>query len=152
MKVTIQEERFSDVIEEAQPLLVRHWEETGRDKDIIPLSPNYARYAEAESKGMLCVLTARNEGILVGYFCFIVCLHLHHSTILWAVSDTMWVDPAHRSLALWNELNDASERALLGRGVVKLHMIVAPELAHLLTRRGYLAEEIAFGKILRRPE
>ncbi len=152
---TVQEERFSDVIEEVQPLLTRHWEEIALYKDIIPLSPNYARYSEMEAKRRLCVVTARFEGELVGYACFIVDASLHYSTILWAVSDVIWLAPEHRGAKMGNELLDYAELALLSRGVVVVHVVAKtahPALGALLDRRGYSVTETIHAKVLQRPE
>lgn len=151
----IQEERFSDVIEEAQPLLERHWEEIALYKDFIPLSPNYARYAEMEASGHICVITARADGALIGYASFIIDSSLHYSTVRWAISDAIWLAPEHRGARIGNAMLDCAEHAVLARGVVVIRVeakVAHPALAALLKSRGYAEADIVHAKVLQRPE
>lgn len=153
--LTIQEERFPDIIEEVQPLLERHWAEIALNQDIIPLAPNYARYAELEAKNKLCIITARCDGAIIGYACFIVDFSLHYSSIIWANSDVIWLAPEHRGAKLGNAILDRAEAELMARGVVMAHILTKvahPALAALLGSRGYGLVETVHAKVLQRPE
>lgn len=154
-EVVIQSQSLSSVIEEALPLIQRHWEEIALNKDIIPLSPNHARYADMEAKGRLLVTTARLDGALVGYATFIVDSSLHYSTVLWGTCDVIWVAPEHRRSSLGGRLVEHSEMMLRLRGVTMIHVdvkIAHPALGELLQKCGYLPAATTYAKVLQRPE
>ena len=67
-------ERFADVLPEVEPLAMTHWRETGEAMhgrtDGIPL--DVPVWQGMEVSGTLHVVTARREGLLVGYAAFCV--------------------------------------------------------------------------------
>jgi GNAT superfamily N-acetyltransferase len=155
MALTVQEERFHDVIEEARPLLERHWKEIALNQDFIELSPNYARYASMDAAKRLCIVTAREDGVLVGYACFFVDHSPHYSTILWGTSDIIWVAPEHRRNGTGHSLLEYAKATLAARGVCMLHVIAKlahPALGHLLASMGFTPVETVFATVLQRPE
>ncbi len=155
MALNIQEERFSDTIGDMQPLLARHWDELALYKDAVPLSPDYARYAEMEAKNVLCVIAARDEGQLVGYAIFMVARGLHYSTTLWAQSDIFWVAPEHRRGGVGRALMQCAEERLAARGVAVVHVmtkIAHPLFALMLGTMGYQPSEMVVGKLLQAPD
>lgn len=157
MALIFQVERFSDVIEEAQPLLQRHWVEIADYKDCIPLSPNYARYALLEGAGRLLVFTARRDGALVGYASFIIDTGLHYSTVRFAESDILWVAPEERRVgaAVAKGIIGLFEKTLgdIGVSVIRISSKVShPALSRLLKSRGYVLTEMLSAKLLQRPE
>lgn len=155
MALTFQAERFSDVVEEAQPLLERHHAEIGNYRDCIPLSPNYAKYAALEAAGQILVVTARANDVLVGYADFIVDTGLHYSTVLWPENDILWVAPEYRGRTVGVRLIATAEKFLKDRGAVVLHFRSKtnhPALGRLLVRLGYRPVETVYAKMLQRPE
>jgi GNAT superfamily N-acetyltransferase len=155
MALTFQVERFSDVIEDAQPLLVRHHAEIANYRACIPLSPDYAKYAVMEAAGKLLVVTARNDGIMVGYADFIMDSALHYSTVLWPENDILWVAPEYRGRMAGVRLIGLAEKTLKARGAVMLHFrskTSHPALGRLLVRLGYRPVETVYAKMLQRPE
>lgn len=89
-------ERFYDVVADIKPLLKRHWEELGRDRDAVPLDFWWEHAAALDTSGILRIMTARLDGELVGYFFTMVSPHLHYKTTLHAVVDMYWLAPEHR--------------------------------------------------------
>lgn len=150
-------ERFSDVIDEAKPLLRRHWEEIAEYKDCIPLSPDLTKYAQLEALGSLVIFTARRDGVLIGYASFIVERGLHYSTVLAAWSDIIWIDPSQRRVgaAAAIGLIDFFEAELLAIGVCSIRMrskLSHPALSRLLSSKGYEVVETVSAKLIQRPE
>lgn len=85
-------EAYSDAIEEMRLLYPINWAETGTDE----LDPDYERYLELESRGMMHVVTARDAGELVGYHQFIISTHLHRRHAMVASTDTVYLKKSHR--------------------------------------------------------
>lgn len=141
-------EEFSHVIEEAKPLLLRHWEEIALDKERVPLDPDWGRYAQLEGMGALSVVTMRERGKLVGYSCMIVQRGLHYMGTLEARMDIFWLAPECRGRMGGVRLFRAVERELARRGVQriyagsKLHKDVSP----LFQKLGYQPIERWFSK------
>lgn len=155
MAVTVQVEKYCDVIEEAQPLLERNWEEIANYKDFVPLSPNHARFAALAAGGKLVVITARDDGALVGYASFRFDFGDHYSTVIFAQNGIIWVAPEYRGKRVGLKLIKRGEEEMLARGacILQFHSkIQHPALLRLLTAMGYGVTEVIHAKVLQRPE
>lgn len=149
--VNFQEERFADVIGEAMPLLERHWEEIARNRDTIPLRPDYVRYAALDERGHLLICTARSGPRLVGYAVYLVDRAAHYVTTLWATSDIFWVAPEHRSGRTGFRLLQFAEGSLKSRGVTVMQTRAKndhPAAGRLLEHLGHVPIETVYAKVL----
>ena len=150
-KVDYQWEAFSDVIQEALPLLRQHWTEIGLDHDKCPLEPNWEALMAYERAGQIALYTARHEGDLVGYNCFIVHGRLHYQSTLFALNDVIWLHPFHREGWTGVKLVLGAEREFRRRGVKfveygpKLHF---PKFGKLLEKLGYSPFEVRYRKFI----
>jgi hypothetical protein len=77
-------------------LIQRHYEEIAWKRDKIPLDVDWERYGELERAGVVHFYTARMDGILIGYSCYIVNRHLHYKTTLFAQNDVLYIDKPYR--------------------------------------------------------
>ena len=77
MAIKYQQEFLHSVVEDIKPLLEEHWEEVALNKDKIKINPDWEAYFSLESQGKLDIFTARDEGVLVGYFVVFVYPHIH---------------------------------------------------------------------------
>lgn len=154
--ITCQVEAFAAISEEVQPLLECHWEEIADYKDFIPLSPNFARYAEIEAAGKLLVITARSpKNELVGYAAFQIDFSDHYCTTLWAQNRVIWIAKEYRRIGVGSDMISLAERELAGRGVAILQIKSKTghaALGMLLDDAGYARVEIVHAKVLQRPE
>lgn len=152
MVIRFQEEKFSEVFDEAVPLLQRHWEEIARDRDRIPLAPNVPGYIVAEERGALCICTARDGDRMIGYSCYLVGPADHYSTTVFAESDIFWMDPEFRNFTLGRQLFGFTEERLKLRGVVVMHtrakIHAAPGASALLQKMGHAPVETVFRKVI----
>ena len=122
-EVTYQQERYSDVIREALPLLYRHWQEIGDYHDKIPYDPNFDYYYAQERAGNIALVTARSNGVLIGY-CMQVCGYgIHFRQTAWGVNDVIWLDPAFRSGRTGIKLIMKMEELLRSGGVKVFEML-----------------------------
>ena len=77
-------------------LLALNWEEIEDHQDVSPLDINWRGYADLERQGILKLGALTQDGKLIGYNIFFVNCPLHHKSTLWAISDLVYLDPAHR--------------------------------------------------------
>src|SRR5580700_5462094 len=61
--ITYQVEPFDTSFEEAQELLIEHWEEIALNKDKIKLAVDVTRYKELADRGALHIVTVRDASI-----------------------------------------------------------------------------------------
>lgn len=150
--VTYQVERYPDVIEEIKPLLHDHWEEIAGYKDQFPLNPDYEKYAKLDEMGMCHIVTARDEGIMIGYFVSFVMPHLHYQDCLYAMNDIVFVAKEHRHGSVGAKLIRFAEVELAKMGAHRmcLHVKVSNDFGPLLERMGFACTEKNYEKLLNR--
>lgn len=153
MSYTYQIEDGGELIpsEEMRPLLELHWNEVAGHKDKIKLNPDYEKYRTLAEQDLLCCVTMREDGELVGYFICFVFPHIHYKDHLMAMNDAIFILQEHRKgLTPAVSLIKFMERELRGRGVSK--MIMNTKLSHdfgsILTRLGFQAFEKVYDKVL----
>jgi GNAT superfamily N-acetyltransferase len=146
-----QQERFVDWIEEALPLLRRHWHELAHYSD-IPLDIDRKGYTALCAAGLMRIYTARLADKLVGYAVFIVGKNGHyHGSGPMAKQDVLYVDPAHRRGSLGIRLVRYADEMLRfdGVNVVYHHVKLAhPALGRVLEHLGYEPIETLYGRRL----
>jgi len=145
-------EPFAKIVRELPSLFERHWQELALNKDTIPLEPNWDRYFELAATGALHVMTARSDGVLVGYIFNIVGPHLHYRSTPHAQIEMFWLDPAYRggTFALrWLKANEAEMKKLGAKRIivaVKNHYL-AGRVGNIFRRLGYLPIETVYSKV-----
>lgn len=96
--VVFRREALSEGLEEAKPLLARHWRELALNQDRFPLDPDYFAYLKRERAGGVRAYSVRTPGgALVGYAIYFVQRHLHYRTVKYAISDVFWLSPTLRT-------------------------------------------------------
>lgn len=135
--------------EEAEALLQDHWGEVARNKDLMELAPDWARYEALDDAGVLLFLTARKEGRLVGYSCNIVGTHLHYRHLTVASNDVLYLAPGARGtlgLRLIRRTEEEAERA--GAKLMLWHAKPDSTLDRLLQAKGYGVQDIIYTRPL----
>ena len=117
-------ELFSDCIEEMKPLLEKHYLEVALYQDKIDLNPDYDKYFEIEDAGMLHLVTAREEGQLIGYFLSLVTPNMHYSDHHYALNDILYVAEEYRKSGVGASMFSYAEKCLKEKGVsvIVIHM------------------------------
>lgn len=132
-------------------LLDEHWQESAKNKHIMKLAPDKAKYAKMEAEGLLVSLFAMSGEIIVGYSINIVCPSLHYSELIMAHNDVIYVHPVYRPSSLGLRLIKATEHECSKAGA-KLMLMHAKEntpLHKILPRRGYGVQDIILSKELK---
>ena len=147
---TIQQEPYDTCRAEIDACLHDHWRELALDQGQVPLDKDEAAYARLAAEGQLHVVTARRDGVLVGYHASVVRPHLHYAGTLHAFVDVYWLRPDCRRGLLGLRLLREAERSLKARGVKKLmsgtkmHL----DLSRLYHRLGWRETERLFTKYI----
>lgn len=143
-------EPYSRVIDEMRLLYPAHWLEIAKDRDIIPLDMDYAKYEMLEQMNLLHVVTARDEGKLVGYINFVVTPHLHHMSTVMATQDFMYLKPSYRKGWIGINFLRFADESLKARGVRKVFQesTLRCEFGPVLKYLGYEPSASIYSKVL----
>ena len=118
--ITCQVEPFPPFLKEVKPILPIHWEELALHKEKVPLDPQYNVYLERDAQGGVILVTAREDGKLIGYFVGFIAPGLHYQTCLTCTMDIFYVHPDHRGGGTGYHLFKSAEKELKRRGVQRL--------------------------------
>lgn len=150
--LTFATERLSDVRAEAEPLLLRHWEEVALNRDTVALDPDWEAYQRVEDAGAFHVTTARQDGALVGYAAYVIAGNLHYRSLRVAECDIFWLAPERRHGMAGARLLKAAEEHLRALGVnkviLKTKLHGGLDLGPLFDQLGYGAIERTHAKML----
>jgi predicted GNAT superfamily acetyltransferase len=136
----------------AGPLLEAHWQEVGRNREVMRLSPMWDAYRAMEESGRLLALAAFDEaGQMVGYSASFVIRNLHYSEVIYAQNDVLFVADSARKGGIAASLMEETERraAEMGAVEVRWHAKEGSKLDRILRRKkGYSVQDITFSKML----
>lgn len=93
MTITYQVEKFTAIQPEIEPHVDAHWNEFASDKDAFGMDVDWALYESLCRGEKLHVITARRDGVLIGYFGVILTTHPHRRTVLSANSTFLYAAP-----------------------------------------------------------
>ena len=148
-KLIFQREEWSYIRHIIMPMWERHYQEITKDKDRVPLDPNWPQYDAMDASGALHILTARfSGGKLAGYVFSLIGPHLHYRSTKCAFFDLYWLD--HEARKGWNgvKLFVEAEKHLKGIGVQKIYgqTKVWQDVSPIFQRLGWVESERAFTK------
>src|SRR3990167_4165352 len=97
MAITFQKEKLADCFDESRELQQQHFQEIAQNKDVLGgVNPDREMYMKLDALGLIHVLTARDDGKLVGYFVAFVRKHMHYQHIMCGSDDLFYLAPSHR--------------------------------------------------------
>lgn len=141
-------EAISNVVEEIASLSIRNYHETGID-DNIEYNPDWSNYLRYELTDSARIVTARYNGVLVGYAAFLIGPFKHNMDVLYADLDAIWISPAFRSGFLAMKMIKRGEQALKDKvQFIMATSTVKKPIDKLLERAGYRAVEVLYYKPL----
>jgi hypothetical protein len=148
--IEYKEETFDQVIDEIKPLLENHYEEIALNKDAIKLNPDYGIYKSLCDSGVMRVITARDDGKLVGYCVCIIKYHLHYKDSLTAFNDIFYISKDYRKGLTGVKLFIKTEEILKKYGVqrVSMNTKVHHDVGVIFDRLGYKETERVFTKMI----
>ena len=89
-------ETLRECLDDLLPLLEPHFEEVNFNKDTVPHEPDWDGYMAMENARLLHVVTARDDGELVGYCSTLIGPSLHHMNNTFGINDALYLKPEYR--------------------------------------------------------
>ena len=139
-----------DLIAEVTPILIEHYHEIAHYKD-IKLDVDWDRYLMIQDKGLLRIITARDDEQLIGYVSWYLAWNPHYSQSLQASQDVLYLHPDHRKGRTGIRLIKFCEDVLRNEGVQVIYQhakIDHPVLGKLLTLMGYKPVDTIYARRL----
>lgn len=147
--VTFQTERLPQILRELIPLIEADWRENGIDHDAVPLKIDWDKYLQLDLVGILQIVTARDDGLLVGYVLGFTNPHVSHTTTNWCILDWYWLYPSYRGAGIGRALMEATLKLMQALGVKVVQGSEKADKKHgLFEKLGFKATDIAYRKIL----
>jgi GNAT superfamily N-acetyltransferase len=148
--ITYQQESLVTAKDDAIPLLERHWKEIALNQEKIKMKPDWDAYADLEDSGILRIFTAREDGMMIGYFVCFVKAHIHYKDNIFAYNDVLFLGADHRRGFVGPKLMKFAEKCLKADGV---EVMVINTKRHkpfdvLLHWLGYTHIENLYSKVL----
>jgi L-amino acid N-acyltransferase YncA len=150
MNITYSIEKYLDVKEEIEPLVMAHHLEEDPRRASVTIDVNWDMYAELEDAGSFILATARDGDKLVGYLSFVLSETPHIRGYIQAVSDAFFIDKEYRGKAIASDLVKQLEESLKAVGVSWI-TLVFPEGEKsdtFMERLGYSPTDTMYGKSL----
>lgn len=145
--ITFQLEAVEKWAAECTPLVRAHWLELGLDLD-LEIAPDYAKMKALEDLGCFKVITARDNGRLVGYLLAVFSVHLHYkNSPPMFIVDAYYVSPECRK-GTGTRLIRFAETAARRLGAIKMYLSCKIHRDHskLFEALGYQLSDYAFIK------
>lgn len=141
-------EQFEPFLPDCKTLLQQHWEEIARDKDVIKLDPNWEQYEWLAKHNLLLIVTARDDGWLVGYIVGMVQPHLHYKSSLTCFTDLFFLQKPYRKGLTGYKLIKRYRDEAKKKGAQKIYisMKLALDIDPLLRRLGFTAIEKVYAQ------
>ena len=147
MTVTFQREPLAIVRPDVADLLAQHWDEVAHHKDIRTLDVDWDQFQLMESIGHLFVMTARDDGRLVGYVAALLRPHLHSKGLKTAYVDAIFLTPGKRQHNVGLRLVQHTDTALAALSdFIYWHVKPERDFSRLLGRMGYGYIEAIWGR------
>lgn len=143
-------ECLASVKDDIIPLIEQHWELVALNKDKIKLNPDWEQYALLDAAGIFKAFTARNNGVLVGYFILLVSQSLHYKDHIFATCDIIFVAPEARKGATGYKLLKYAENWCKENNVSLLNVNTKVHIPFdaLLEKTGFNLTERLYSKYL----
>ena len=150
MTIRYQQEFLETCLDELKDLITFHWEEIALNKDHIKLNPDWDRYLELESLGILKVFTARLDSKLIGYFVVFVSKHIHYKDHLFASNDVLFLKQEYRKCMTGVNLIKFAESCLKedGVSVLTINTKVHKPFDVIMDKMGFDLVERVYSKYL----
>lgn len=144
--ITYQVELLATARPDAEALFGLHWEEVAQFKEVQELDPDWEQYDLLEQKGRLWIMTARDDGKLVGYIAMLLGRHLHYRKLLTAVDDLHFVHPDYRKGLTGYRLIALTVKAMREKGVqfIAFRTKAASDHGALFERLGLAKHDVVY--------
>jgi GNAT superfamily N-acetyltransferase len=149
-EITYQRESMVACFNELREIFEVHYIEIAENQDVIPLDPDWDRYADLDASDILLFITARKDTKLIGYFIGFITPHLHYKSTVVCATDIYYIQKDYRRTGCGSRLIELAIEMARDAGVVRFVMSakVAHNLGTLLVRLGFTEFEHSYSRIL----
>jgi GNAT superfamily N-acetyltransferase len=149
MQITIKEVDVGSVLDSAD-LLKMHYNEIAKNKSVMVLDPDRARYQSIERAGKILCLASFDRDKIVGYSVNIIDTHIHYAELVCCVNDVLFVDPVYRNSRCGLMLIKHTESVAKDRGAKLMlwHAKSGTALDALMPKLGYGVQDIIYSKVI----
>jgi GNAT superfamily N-acetyltransferase len=150
--IEYREESFEEVLMDFMRLLPEHMAEMNYfQKNGAKFDPDYGAYIRGQGRGNFMLITAKDQGVLVGYIVFVVQTHIRFKSTLYATEDLYYVVPEYRRQGIAKRLFEVAEAKLKEYNVDFIFATTKTYLdrSGLLEQAGYEQFEKKFAKKLK---
>lgn len=143
------EESFENVLMDFMTLLPEHMAEMNYfQKNGAKFDPDYAKYMRGQDAGHFLLVTAKDEGVLIGYIVFYVDTPVRFKSTIYAKEDLYYVKPEYRRQGIAKRLFAEAEILLKEYNVDFMLATTKTYLdrSGLLEGAGFECYEKVFGK------
>ena len=139
-------ESYYNVLLELRPMLEQHWAEISWYQDEVPYDPDWDRYAKMADAGMLHIVTARDEGKLIGYYISLLTAGMHYRSTVYAMNDVLFVDPEYRGGTVAYRMFKYAFEQLKAAGaqIITIHMKTDAPFEKLCQKLGMQKQEYLY--------
>lgn len=141
--ISFQTETWAQYSKDALPL----WHEMQQDHAAdLPVDPDLPAYEHLDRSSKLRILTARDNGSLIGYIVFVVYKHPHHEKILCGHEDAFYLSKTHRKGLTGAKMIREGVRLLASQGVQRVFFTTdaANDCGPLLERIGFAKSNVIY--------
>lgn len=149
--VQITSEKWATIDQDIEAVAAYHWDDLALDKLLFVRDLDHEKYFQMDQLGMLHIVTARDDGKLVGYIICFVMPHIHYkSSGLVALADMYFILKEYRQGGLGVRMFRYMEAGLKFRGVIRAHMSCKLHENHtkLFEGMGWTLTDLTFSKLL----
>jgi|FreactcultureFD7_1027221.scaffolds.fasta_scaffold00730_3 hypothetical protein len=145
--ITYGTEKLEQFKRQAIELIALHWDEVAHDKEVRDLDVDWDSFEALEKAGQLYILTARDDGELIGYVAAILRPHFHSKKTRSAYVDAIFLSKNARKNNVGIRLIQMTDTALSGLAdFVYWHIKPEKNFAPILKRIGYHFIEEIWGR------
>ena len=138
------------VRQEGLDLIERHYDEIAQFKTVQKLDPDWETYNNLERAGRLWVLSARADGVLIGYIVMVVFRNLHYKNLLMATEDIHFIAPEYRKGLTGYRLLARMKKEMQAKGVGMIITRTKASQSHaaLFERLGGHLQDLVYAIVL----
>lgn len=140
---------LGDRIDRMQELLVAHWDEVAKNKQVMVLKPDRDRYAYLdEHDGLVCLWALDPDGEVVGYSVSFIGPHIHYADLRVCNNDVLFLREDLRPSTVGLRLIRETEKTARARGAKLMlwHAKQGTSLDKIMPRMGYGVQDIIYSK------
>ena len=150
MPIQLRNENVPSNFDKMDYLLDYHWDEVAKNKELMVLAPDYAKYRTLSDMGKLIGIYAYDEDVMVGYSVNIIDTHLHYKNLLACSNDVLFLSKEYRNSTVGLRLKKETEKVAKAQGaqIMLWHAKEGSSLSLILQTQKYDVQDIVYSKTL----